>query len=1004
MSGIKLDLSSLGDKVSSKLMGFKPKTKREKEASSKKGSGDTKGKSLDQDSISGSNPTQNDNGEILNTGDIQKDLSSVMKNIGLTGKPVNGVSTKQKKKTSKKQESKNKKDVEKTKEPIKETKVPKEQERSKVTVKELSMKKSNMVTDFSNVITDKLSIPAQKDWYNVPMSDQTTADKLSAESLAALMKRGQDFLDRENEIYMREFSKTSSQKKFLNDILTSGTLSDKISALTLLIQEAPLHNVKSVDALMLMCEKKSRTAALQSIEAVTDMLVNGILPDRKLHYFHRQPLNMQLSDEQLAIYVFEDHLKKQYFKFIGVLEHLLNDPISHIRVTVLRHIFNLLASKPEQEANLLRLGVNKLGDSDNKINSKTSYLLLKLEEQHPAMVKVILDAIIDVCFKSKEYHTQYYSVLTLNQTILSVREVEIANQLVKTYFSLFEKTLLSNDKTNNLQLKAKEVTLGKQKKSIKRGKKGGISVKKIELTQDELMDERNSKLFSAILTGLNRALPYSKLPDDIFTKHLDTLFRITHSTNFNTSVQALILIHRITVEQNVSKESADRYFRTLYESLLDPRLITSSKQGIYLNLLFKSLKHDSNIERVMAFVKRIIQICHNWISIGTVSGMLYLLIQLEHSIPTLRNLVFNSPIDYPVKIQEDNEKDGKKDSTKDSEKVPALYDPRQRDPRFAGAEKSSLWELNTFVDHFHPTVRLYARSLLDGSDEKVTKPDLGLYTLSHFLDKFVYKTAKKNNVTPSGSIMQSLNTARTGHVLVHSANVSSSIDPSNTEEWLSKKVSEINPEDIFFHQYFTIKKKRTGSLVNKKKKKKKHADDSDEESASDSDSDIDSAVEGEISEGDASDFDEDEVWSALVQSNPEVEALNNDLDNMSDFDPADFDYSDSDEEEKEKDNVPVQIPSHLAAIAAQEPYPEDSDNDNDEDDEISSDEEAKIFGPNSEDELSSEDEKPKKKRARTDTSDDASKKFKNLKGLPMFASIEDYADLLEDDGEEEELA
>ncbi|AOA64351.1 66S pre-ribosomal particles component [Komagataella phaffii CBS 7435] len=999
MSGIKLDLSSLGDKVSSKLMGFKPT--KEKEVKNKKSGGNTKGRSQDQGSMSGNPSTQNDTSDILNTGDIQKDLSSVMKNIGLTGKPLS-TPTKQKKKASKKQESKNNKEVakEKSVEPIKNTKVPKEQERSKVTVKELSMKKSNMVTDFSNVITDKLSIPAQKDWYNVPMDTAVTADKLSAESLAALMKRGQEFLDRENEIYMREFSKASSQKKFLNDILTSGTLSDKISALTLLIQEAPLHNVKSVDALLLMCEKKSRTAALQSIEAVTDMLVNGILPDRKLHYFHRQPLNMQLSDEQLAIYVFEDHLKKQYFQFIGVLEHLLSDPISHIRVTVLRHIFNLLASKPEQEANLLRLGVNKLGDSDNKINSKTSYLLLKLEEQHPAMVKVILDAIIDVCFKSKEYHTQYYSVLTLNQTVLSVREVEIANQLVKTYFSLFEKTLLSNDKTNNLQLKAKEVTPGKQKKSIKRGKKGGISVKKVELTQDELMDERNSKLFSAILTGLNRALPYSKLPDDIFTKHLDTLFRITHSTNFNTSVQALILIHRITVEQNVSKESADRYYRTLYESLLDPRLITSSKQGIYLNLLFKSLKHDSNIERVMAFVKRIIQICHNWISIGTVSGMLYLLIQLEHSIPTLRNLVFNSPIDYPVKVQEDDQKDSKKEPTTDSEKLPTSYDPRQRDPRFAGAEKSSLWELNTFVDHFHPTVRLYARSLLDGSDEKVTKPDLGLYTLSHFLDKFVYKTAKKNSATPSGSIMQSLNTPSTGHVLVHSANVSSSIDPSNTEEWLSRKVSEINPEDIFFHQYFTIKKKRTGSLVNKKKKKK-HTDDSDEEAASDSDSDIDSAVEGEISEGDASDFDEDEVWSALVQSNPEVEALNNDLDNMSDFDPADFDYSDSDEEEKKKDdNVPVQIPSHLAAIAAQEPYPEDSDNDND--NKFSSDEEAKIFGPDSEDELSSEDEKPKKKRARTDTSDDVSKKSKSLKGLPMFASIEDYADLLEDDGEDEE--
>jgi hypothetical protein len=32
--------------------------------------------------------------------------------------------------------------------------------------------------------------------------------------------------------------------------------------------------------------------------------------------------------------------------------------------------------------------------------------------------------------------------------------------------------------------------------------------------------------------------------------------------------------------------------RTLYESLLDPRVATSSKQSLYLNLLYKSLKND----------------------------------------------------------------------------------------------------------------------------------------------------------------------------------------------------------------------------------------------------------------------------------------------------------------------------------------------------------------------------------------------------------------------------
>ena len=40
---------------------------------------------------------------------------------------------------------------------------------------------------------------------------------------------------------------------------------------------------------------------------------------------------------------------------------------------------------------------------------------------------------------------------------------------------------------------------------------------------------------------------------------------------------------------------------------MDERLITSSKQAMYLNMLFKALKADTSLPRVMAFVKRLLQ-------------------------------------------------------------------------------------------------------------------------------------------------------------------------------------------------------------------------------------------------------------------------------------------------------------------------------------------------------------------------------------------------------------
>lgn len=46
------------------------------------------------------------------------------------------------------------------------------------------------------------------------------------------------------------------------------------------------------------------------------------------------------------------------------------------------------------------------------------------------------------------------------------------------------------------------------------------------------------------------------------------------------------------------------------------------------------------------------------------------------------------------------------------------------------------------LHHFHPSVALHARQILDG--EKVTTTaDLSLNTVSQFLDRFVYKNAKR---------------------------------------------------------------------------------------------------------------------------------------------------------------------------------------------------------------------------------------------------------------------
>ncbi|GMF59123.1 unnamed protein product [[Candida] boidinii] len=110
--------------------------------------------------------------------------------------------------------------------------------------------KKDRLTDLSNVITDKLLVPARNDWFNINLNlTQKTGDIMNQQQISTLFEKAKEIVEQENKLYYEEFSKSSSQKSFLSNVLTNGTLSDKVSALTLLVQEAPLHNLKSLDQL-----------------------------------------------------------------------------------------------------------------------------------------------------------------------------------------------------------------------------------------------------------------------------------------------------------------------------------------------------------------------------------------------------------------------------------------------------------------------------------------------------------------------------------------------------------------------------------------------------------------------------------------------------------------------------------------------------------------------------------------------------------------------------------
>ncbi len=154
------------------------------------------------------------------------------------------------------------------------------------------------------------------------------------------------------------------------------------------------------------------------------------------------------------------------------------------------------------------------------------------------------------------------------------------------------------------------------------------------------------------------------------------------------------------------QQSTARFYRALYESLLDSRLVTSSKHAMFLNLLFRALKSDTNAKRVMAFVKRLLQIA-TLHQPPFVCGILYLLHELKISLASIKTM-----LDQPEGQEAEDEEnfqdvpeglDQRQDIADPVDPNDFLYEKRQpehhvydgrkRDPAHSSADKSCLWEL-----------------------------------------------------------------------------------------------------------------------------------------------------------------------------------------------------------------------------------------------------------------------------------------------------------------------
>lgn len=883
------------------------------------------------------------------------------------------------------------------------------------------------------------------DWHAEPLNPipvPTSTDFVPNTVLDQAHKYALSLLQSENTAYTSR-TDSSSSHKFMSTIMSSGTWNDRVSALTLAVQESPLHTMKALEDLIGMAGKRTREQALLgAMGAVKDLFCQGvILPsDRKLRVFNKQPelwaafqgvtswadyeaLPGQLTNKHLITWAYEDWLKKQYFEILKLLESWCNDTVEHAKLRAVTYVYELLKEKPEQEENLLRLLVNKLGDTSKKVASRASYLLLQLENSHPSMKTIIINNIeTEILFRpGQNSHAKYYAVITLNQTILQTSAPDVANKLLDVYFSLFVSSL--NRSRQNKPAESTEEGKVAADPELSRKRKRLSHAEEVNKAEQELED----KIIAQVLSGINRAFPFTSKDSAVLEKHLDTMYRITHSANFNTSIQALLLIQQISTAHHIS---TDRFMRTLYESLLDPRLIRSSKQTMYLNLLYRALKSDVSIRRVKAFIKRLLQVItlHDP---GFVCSVLYLIVELQNIFPGVKAM-----LDQPEAQDDDDEEvfadvpeaselaDKQETSTTTTHPSrlsnleplkPAApstaYDGRKRDPEHSNADRTCLWDLPTWSHHYHPSVTVFATHLLSSSNPssrtKPTsapppKPDPSTHTLIHFLDRFVYRNPKQKadaNLRGSSLMQPALASTNTTDSLVRglsSVGKEGAVGaaPLNTEAFWARRVEDVAPDQVFFHKYFAEIGPRKSARAEKKKQK-----DEDEEDDVDMDED-EKRIGGE-----------DEIWKALVGSNKELE------------DGADVDDDEDDDDVLDMDEDSDDLLGSEAELDGDDFGSDDEGVDMEgmgdvdfedglldglqtvgdfEDDDA---EEPESMFPD-EDEDEEEQAKPRKGRKKApgkDAPDLESKRSKKrkrtLKSLPTFASVEEYKKMLGDDEE-----
>lgn len=264
----------------------------------------------------------------------------------------------------------------------------KQQKKKKKEEQEASKKKAKQSANtFEFHQRQVLLIKPGGKWFDLEYTAEGADTPQDAALVAQYKALAQQLYEAEVELYCSKKNlQRGANSVWMKKVVSAGVLADRMAAMTVLIQDAPVHSLQHVESLVSMVHRRGgRRMGLMALDTLRELLLANLLPEsRKLLAFSQRPFhqleqrasgNRDARDRRLLLWFFEHQLKLHVAQFVSSLDAVAHDTVAATKAKALSTAHELLCSRPEQERALLSQLVNKLGDPEYKTAAKASYLL-----------------------------------------------------------------------------------------------------------------------------------------------------------------------------------------------------------------------------------------------------------------------------------------------------------------------------------------------------------------------------------------------------------------------------------------------------------------------------------------------------------------------------------------------------------------------------------------------------------------------------------------------------